>query len=613
MSGSAAMRSHTCGQLRAEDVGTEVVLSGWVANRRDHGPVRFVDLRDRYGITQLIAEEDASPAGMEGLSGLHPEDVIQITGVVRMRVEGQRNPDRDTGDIEVLVSSVNKISSAARLPFEIADHIDVPEEMLMRYRYLDMRRSPMQERMKLRTKANHAFRNALVEEGFYEIETPMLTRSTPEGARDYLVPSRMRQGNWYALPQSPQLFKQLSMVGGMDKYFQIARCMRDEDLRADRQPEFTQLDMEMSFVDEEDVYSLVERVMAAVYREIKGVELQLPLERMPYSESMRRFASDKPDLRNPIEVVDLATEGAGLDFVVFNNVLKDGGWVRGIRVPGGASLSRKQVDSIEAAAKDAGAGGAAWCKVTAEGPTGPLSRFLKVGEGETAVDCAVGIGNLSQGGAAFLKAIDAYPGDLVVTIADAPRRAMTALDAIRNKAGALMELIEGSDRLLWITEFPLFEETDDGGYHPAHHPFTCPVMEDVEALQAGEKESIRSRAYDLVLNGVELGSGSVRIHDRALQKTIFEAIGLSEEVANERFAFLLEAFRYGVPPHAGFAIGLDRLYALLFGADTIRDVIAFPKTATASCPLTGAPSVVDETQMGELGISQLTPDSSNEA
>lgn len=613
MSGSAAMRSHTCGQLRAEDVGTQVVLAGWVANRRDHGPVRFVDLRDRYGITQLIAEEDESPSGMEGLNGLHPEDVIQIRGTVRLRVEGQRNANRDTGDIEVLVESVEKISSAARLPFEIADHIDVPEEMLMRFRYLDMRRSPMQERMKLRTQANHAFRCALVEEGFYEIETPMLTRSTPEGARDYLVPSRMRQGSWYALPQSPQLFKQLSMVGGMDKYFQIARCMRDEDLRADRQPEFTQLDMEMSFVDEEDVYALVERVMAVVYQEIKGVELALPLERMPFTESVRRYASDKPDLRNPIEIVDLAEEGAKLGFVVFDNVLKDGGWVRGIRVPGGSTLSRKQIDSIEAAAKDAGAGGAAWCKVSEDGPTGPLSRFLKAGEGETPVDCPVKIAGLSEGGAAFLKAIEAMPGDLVVTIADAPRRAMTALDAIRNKAGALMDLIQGPDRLLWITEFPLFEETNEGGYHPAHHPFTCPVMEDVEALKAGEKASIRSRAYDLVLNGVELGSGSVRIHDRALQKTIFEAIGLTEEVANERFAFLLEAFRYGVPPHAGFAIGLDRLYALLFGADTIRDVIAFPKTATASCPLTGAPSVVDDTQMGELGLTQTTPATLNEA
>jgi|FLOH01.1.fsa_nt_gi aspartyl-tRNA synthetase len=613
MNGATAMRSHTCGELRAKDIGSEVLLSGWVANRRDHGPVRFVDLRDRYGIIQLIAEQDASPAGMEGLNGLHPEDVIQVRGTVRRRAAGQHNAERPTGEVEVMVAAVEKISAAVRLPFEIADYIDVPEEMRLRFRYLDMRRSPLQERMKLRTQANHAFRCALVAEGFYEIETPMLTRSTPEGARDYLVPSRMRLGSWYALPQSPQLFKQLSMVGGMDKYFQIARCMRDEDLRADRQPEFTQLDMEMSFVDEEDVFALVERVMSAVYLAINGQALALPLQRMSFTESVRRFATDKPDLRNPLEVVDLASEGCHLGFSLFNDVLHKGGWVRGIRVPGGGSLSRKQIDSIETAAKDAGAGGAAWCKVAEEGPSGPLSRFLKVAEGETPIDCPVKIGGLSRGGADFLKALEALPGDLVVTIADAPRRALTALDAVRNKAGQLMDFIQGPDRLLWITEFPLFEETEAGGYHPAHHPFTCPVMEDLPALLAGEKASIRSRAYDLVLNGVELGSGSVRIHDRDLQKTIFAAIGLSEEVANERFSFLLEAFRYGVPPHAGFAIGLDRLYALLFGADTIRDVIAFPKTATASCPLTGAPSVVDDHQMEELGLSQRTPAPLNEA
>ena len=613
MSGAAAMRSHTCGALRAEDVGCEVVLAGWVANRRDHGVVRFVDLRDRYGITQLVADEGAPAAGMEGLGGLHPEDVIQVRGEVRMRVEGQRNADRSTGDVEVLVHSVERLSAAARLPFEIADHIDVPEEMLMRYRYLDMRRSPLQSNLELRTRANHAIRTALVNDGFREIETPMLTRSTPEGARDYLVPSRMRAGSWYALPQSPQLFKQLSMVGGMDRYFQIARCMRDEDLRADRQPEFTQLDLEMSFVDEEDVYSLVEKVMDGLYREIKGEGLELPLQRMPYAEAIERFASDKPDLRNPLEVVDLAAPAADLGFVVFDNTLAAEGWVRGIRVPGGASLSRKQVDALEGAAKDAGAGGAAWCKITEDGPTGPLSRFLKAAEGETPVDCPVQIGGLSAAGAAFLKAIDAYPGDLVITLADAPRRAMVALDAVRRAAGSAMDLVQGPDRLLWITEFPLFEESDEGGYHPAHHPFTCPVMEDLPALQAGEKAAIRSRAYDLVLNGVELGSGSVRIHDRKLQAEIFTAIGLSEDVAKERFAFLLEAFRYGVPPHAGFAIGLDRLYALMFGAETIRDVIAFPKTATASCPLTGAPSVVDRNQMEELGIVQETPAEVQEA
>ncbi|MDA0666249.1 MAG: aspartate--tRNA ligase [Planctomycetota bacterium] len=613
MSAAAFWRSHACGELRATDEGTEVVLAGWVANRRDHGVVRFVDLRDRYGIIQLIADEDAPEAGMEGLTGLHPEDVLQVKGIVRMRVAGQRNSDRPTGEVEVLVHSVEKLSSAARLPFEIADHIDVPEEMLMRYRYLDMRRTPLQERMALRTKANHAFRTALIGEGFLEIETPMMTKSTPEGARDYLVPSRSRQGSWYALPQSPQLFKQLCMVGGMDKYFQIARCMRDEDLRADRQPEFTQLDMEMSFVDEEDIYGLVERAMAAVYQEVKGEELALPLERMPYEESIRRYASDKPDLRNPIEIVNLAQEGGQLSFALFDKVLQSGGWVRGIRVPGGAALSRKQIDSIEAAAKDAGAGGAAWCKVSEEGPTGPLSRFLQVAEGETPVDCPVKIGGLSEGGAALLKSLEAMPGDLVVTIADAPRRALVALDAIRRQAGDLMDLVQGPDRLLWITEFPLFEVNDDGAFHPAHHPFTCPVLEDIPALEAGGKEGIRSRAYDLVLNGVELGSGSVRIHERKLQETIFKAIGFAPEVAQERFAFLLEAFRYGAPPHAGFAIGLDRLYALLFNAKTIRDVIAFPKTATGSCPLTGAPSAVDETQLRELGIEQQIPATINEA
>lgn len=564
------------------------MLCGWVANRRGHGGVRFVDLRDRAGLIQLVADEEAPQAGHDGLADLHPEDVLQIRGRVRLRGDN-RNPDRATGDVEILVESVEVLSRSERVPFEIADEIDVPEELRMQYRYLDLRRRPMQELMLGRSRANHALRNALQELDFVEIETPMLTKSTPEGARDYLVPSRVRPGNWYALPQSPQIFKQLCMIGGLDRYFQIARCMRDEDLRADRQPEFTQLDLEMSFVGEEEVYALVEKVMAAIWKEVKGEELALPLERMPHSESVRRFASDKPDLRNPLEVVDLAVEGAKLGFVVFDNVLKENGWVRGVRVPGGASLSRKQIDAIENAAKEAGAGGAAWCKVGDEGPTGPLSRFLKSAEGE-----------------AFLAVAGATTGDLLITIADRPRRAMVALDAVRRKAGELAEMVSGPDRLLWITEFPLFEQEDDGAWHPSHHPFTCPVMEDLPALEAGEHEGIRSRAYDLVLNGVELGSGSIRIHQRELQETVFRAIGLPEEEAQERFAFLLDAFRYGAPPHAGFAIGLDRLYALLFGAESIRDVIAFPKTATGACPLTGAPSGVSEAQLDELGVAMLT-------
>lgn len=557
---------------------------------------------------QLVADEDAPESGREGLQGLHPEDVIQIQGVVRARAEGQSNADRSTGEVEVLVSTVTVISRAARLPFEIAEHIDVPEEMLMRFRYLDMRRKPLKTALELRTKANHLIRQALVDEEFVEVETPMLTRSTPEGARDYLVPSRVRQGSWYALPQSPQIFKQLCMVGGLDRYFQIARCMRDEDLRADRQPEFTQLDMEMSFVDEEDVYALVERVMASLWKGLGREELALPLERMPHAEAIRRFASDKPDLRNPIEVVDLATQGGALNFVLFDKVLADGGLVRGIRVPGGASLSRKQIDSIEQAAKDAGAGGAAWCKVAAEGPSGPLSRFLKAEEGSTPVDCPVGIAGLSVAGAAFLRELEAMPGDLVVTIADQPRRALVALNAVRRRAGELLELDQGADRLVWITEFPLFEQDDEGGFHPAHHPFTAPVTQDLPLLEdESAKASVRSRAYDLVLNGTELGSGSVRIHQREIQQKLFAAIGLTPEVAEERFRFLLEAFRYGAPPHAGFAIGLDRLYGILFQVASIRDVIAFPKTATATCPLTGAPSVVDFAQLDELGIVQSVP------
>jgi len=533
-----------------------------------------------------------------------------VQGVVRSRAEGQSNADRATGEVEVLVNSVERISRAARLPFEIAEHIDVPEEMLMRFRYLDMRRQPLKTALEMRTRANHLIREALVSEEFVEVETPMLTRSTPEGARDYLVPSRVRPGNWYALPQSPQIFKQLCMVGGLDRYFQIARCMRDEDLRADRQPEFTQLDMEMSFVDEEDVYALVERVMAALWKGLGREELSLPLERMPHAEAMRRFASDKPDLRNPLEVTELAEVAGDLGFAVFDKVLAAGGFVRGFRLPQGAALSRKQIDQLELAAKDAGAGGAAWCKLATEGPSGPLSRFLKAAEGETPVDCPVGIAGLSVAGAAFLRAIEAMPGDLVVTIADQPRRAVVALDAVRRRAGALLDLVQGPDRLVWITEFPLFEQADDGQFHPAHHPFTAPVLEDLPLLQEeSAKGQIRSRAYDLVLNGTELGSGSVRIHQRELQEQLFAAIGLAPEVAEERFRFLLEAFRFGAPPHAGFAIGLDRLYGLLFGTATIRDVIAFPKTATATCPLTGAPSVVDAAQLEELGIVQaVTPE-----
>ncbi|NQU48390.1 MAG: aspartate--tRNA ligase [Planctomycetes bacterium] len=588
MSPAATWRTHRCGDLRASDIGEKVVVCGWVANRRNHGGVYFVDLRDRAGILQLIADDDATQEARDQIGSLHPEYVVQVHGVVRPRIEGQKNKDRATGEVELLVEKVSVLSKSQRLPFEIQDELDVPEQLRMKYRYLDLRRRPMQRLMELRSKANHAVRCALVDQGFTEVETPMMTRSTPEGARDYLVPSRVRPGTWYALPQSPQVFKQLCMVGGLDRYFQIARCMRDEDLRADRQPEFSQLDMEMSFVTEDEILAMVEQVMASLYRDLLDRELELPVERMSYREAMDRFASDKPDLRIPIEIVDLGEVAGMIGFGVYRSVLEAGGWVRGFRVPGGGSLSRKQITSLEQTARDAGAGGAAWCKVTADGATGPLGRFL----GE-------------QAGADFIATLGAETDDLILTIADQPRRTLVAVDAIRRAAGEMMGMVGEKDRLVWITEFPLFEQGDDGEWAPAHHPFTAPVSEDLEALLGGQKEGIRSRAYDLVLNGVELGSGSIRIHDRELQEAIFASIGMEPEEAQRRFQHLLEAFRYGAPPHGGFAIGLDRLYALMFGADSIRDVIAFPKTASAACPLTEAPAPVDTAQLAELGLALL--------
>ena len=585
MSSAAFGRSHCCGELRASHAGEAVRLCGWVNARRDHGGVYFVDLRDRWGIIQLVADEEATASARDGLSGLSQEDCLLVTGTVRPRDAQHLNPERPTGEVEVLVASVEVLSHAERVPFEIVDELDVPEELRLKYRYLDIRRPRVLERLASRSRANHAIRCQLVADGFLEIETPLLTRSTPEGARDYLVPSRLKPGSWYALPQSPQLFKQLCMVGGIDRYFQIARCLRDEDLRADRQPEFTQLDLEMSFVEEEDVYAMVERVMGRLYRELRGVELALPLERMSYQESLRRFATDKPDLRNPLEVVDLQQAAGELGFGVYDGVLEKGGLVRAVRLPGGAALTRKQIDGLEQSCKDAGAGGMAWCKVGEDGPSGPLSRFLK-----------------SEAGAAFLAAAGCQTGDLLCTIADRPRRALTALDALRRAAGEVLGLVQGADRLLWVTEFPLFEEDDDGGWIPAHHPFTAPHPDDLEALLGGQRAGVRSRAYDLVMNGVELGSGSIRIHRSDVQEAVFAALEIPPEVARERFRFLLEAFRYGPPPHAGFAIGLDRLYALLFHAESIREVIAFPKTSAGGCPLTDAPSGVDPQQLAELGI-----------
>ena len=588
MSRSVWGRTHGCGDLRATDVGSEVVVCGWVQNRRDHGGIAFIDLRDRYGVLQVVADEEAPPEAHAALQDLHPEDCMRITGKVRKRDAEHINSKRATGEVELLATGVEILSRAGRLPFEVTERLEAPEELRMKYRYLDLRRPNMRSFIEMRSKANHAIRSALQDLEFLEVETPMLTRSTPEGARDYLVPSRARLGSWYALPQSPQIFKQLCMVAGLDRYFQIARCLRDEDLRADRQPEFTQLDLEMSFVDEEDVFALLEQVFVRLYRDVMQVELEAPFERLSYVDAISRFASDKPDLRNPLEIVDLAKEASNLGFGVFDSALEAGGWVRGIRLPAGAELQRKKIEELEQVAREAGAGGAAWCKVLEAGETsGPLSRFLT-----------------GDSGTAFVQAAGGMPGDLLITIADGKRVALAALDVLRRRAGELLGIVGKSDRLIWVTEFPLFEENEDGSWSPAHHPFTSPVLDDLNAMKAGEKAGIRSRAYDLVLNGVELGSGSVRIHQRDIQEAVFAAIGLDPEEARQRFDFLLDAFEFGPPPHGGFAVGLDRLYAQLFGAASIRDVIAFPKTSSGVCPLTGAPTSVEPGQLTELGLAQ---------
>ena len=589
MSLPVAGRTHGCGDLRLTDEGAAVRLCGWVDARRDHGGISFIDLRDRYGLVQVVADEESPEEARVALRQLHPEDCLEIRGRVRRRDEEHRNPNRETGDVEVLAESVTVLSAADRLPLEVTEELDAPEELRFQYRYLDMRRAPVRRILEQRSAANQAIRAALAELDFVEVETPLLTRSTPEGARDYLVPSRLRPGAWFALPQSPQLFKQLCMVGGLDRYFQIARCLRDEDLRADRQPEFTQLDLEMSFVDEADVQTVVERVVSRVFEAVTGRSPSLPYERMPYEEAIRRFASDKPDLRNPLEIVDLAAAGSGLGFKIFDGVLADGGLVRGMRLPAGASLARKQIDELEQVARDAGAGGAAWCKVGDDGKTsGPLGRFVQ-----------------GEAGAVFLAALEAQAGDLVVTVADRPRAALAGLDAVRRRAGELLDVVGEEPRLLWVTEFPLFEEDGDGNWFPAHHPFTSPHPDDLEAMRRGQKAGIRSRAYDLVLDGVELGSGSIRIHSKEVQESVFAAIGLDPEEARERFEFLLRAFQYGPPPHGGFAVGLDRLYALLMGVESIREVIAFPKTSSGNCPLTGAPAAVHADQLRELGIETV--------
>ena len=579
-------RTHHCGALRASDVGQRVVLNGWVEAIRDQGGPFFVDLRDRYGITQIVLQKG------EIAESLKAEYVLAVEGEVMARA--QTNPKLDTGEIEIAASSVTVLNPSLSPPFKIASSAksEPGEDTRLKYRYLDLRRAKVQQSFVFRARVTQILRDFLAREDFLDLETPLLTRSTPEGARDFLVPSRTHPGEFFALPQSPQLFKQLFMIAGFDRYYQIVKCLRDEDLRADRQPEFTQLDMEMAFVDEEDVIDVISRLLAHLFRELLGSEITLPIERMPYDEAMLRFGSDRPDLRFGLELVDLSSVATTLGFRVFESAVESGGVVRGIRVPQGAgSFSRKDIDQCEGVVKTYGAKGLAWVKLEEGGPKGPLAKFLGDG-GEDRVKEALG----------------AETGDLLFFVADSTSIAATALGELRLHLGRKLEIIpEDEFRLVWITEFPLFDWDPDGErWNPCHHPFTSPRPEDLDRLDS-DPGSVKARAYDIILNGIELGGGSIRIHRADVQKQVFRAIRLGDEEARGKFGFLLDALAYGAPPHGGIALGLDRLVMLLLGGDSIRDVIPFPKTARGNCLLTEAPSAVDDAQLEELGIRRIEP------
>ncbi len=581
------MRTHRCGELNESHIDQEVDLCGWVHRRRDHGGVIFIDLRDREGMVQVVVDPD-TPEAFAAAEQVRSEYVIKVHGKVRRRPEGTDNPNLPTGQIEVLASSLEILNWAETPPFPLDSEVPVSEEVRLRYRYLDLRRPEMQAKLKLRRDIVRALRNFLDEHGFFEIETPFLTKATPEGARDYLVPSRTHPHAFYALPQSPQLYKQLLMIAGFDRYYQIVRCFRDEDLRADRQPEFTQLDIETSFMDEHDIMALMEEMIRALFQQVLNIELPNPFPRLKYEEAIRRFGSDKPDLRIPLELVDVADLMADVEFKVFSGPAKDPkGRVAAMRLPEGGDLSRKEIDDLTKFVSTYGAKGLAYIKVNdaEQGRAGLQSPILKFLPDE-----------VIEG---ILQRTQARSGDLIFFGADKAKVVNEALGALRVKLGMDRGLVEDAWRPLWVVEFPMFEwDEENQRWVALHHPFTAPACS-IEALKKDPGKAV-SRAYDMVLNGVEVGGGSIRIHTQEMQRAVFELLGISEAEAEEKFGFLLNALKYGCPPHGGIAFGLDRLVMLMTGSLTIRDVMAFPKTQTAACPMVDAPARVNEEQLREL-------------